>query len=135
MPCSAKNEVMQVSFLISSFYQFGKESLLTFDMAPMSQEDIEWFKSTFHPIPKPQLPDDSVEYSLFYIPSDSSPAIVDEAAETRARLVEVQRTTAELTKELLRDYIWQRESFKLEIVKEDGGHYGYRWPRYCYADY
>lgn len=86
----------------------------------MSEEDIEWFKSTFHPIPKPQLPDDSVEYSLYYLPSDRSPAIVDEAAETRTRLVEVQRSAAELTKELLKGYIWQREGFKLEIVKEDG---------------
>lgn len=94
-------------------------------MAPMSQEDIEWFNSTFHPIPKPQLPDDSVEYSLYYIPSARSPAIVDKAAETRARLIEVQRTAAELTKDLLKDYIWQREGFKLEIVKEDGARPGY----------
>lgn len=85
----------------------------------MSQEDIDWFKSTFHPIPKPELPDDSVEYSLFYIPADR-PTVVDEAADTRSRLVEVQRTAAELTRELLKDYIWQREGFKLEITKEDG---------------
>ncbi|KAE8153945.1 SGT1 protein-domain-containing protein [Aspergillus avenaceus] len=88
-------------------------------MAPMSQEDIDWFKSTFHPIPKPELPDDCVEYSLYHIPSDPTPAI-DEVAETRSRLVEVQRSAAELTKDLLKDYIWQRESFRLEIAKEDG---------------
>lgn len=88
-------------------------------MAPMSQEDIEWFKSTFHPIPKPELPDDAVEYSLYYIPS-GHPANIDEVAETRSRLVEVQRTASELTKELLKDYIWQREGFRLEIAKEDG---------------
>ena len=88
-------------------------------MAPMSQEDIEWFKSTFHPIPKPELPDDSVGYSLYYIPSCRR-AIIDEVADTRSRLVEVQRTAAELTRELLKDYIWQREGFKLEIAKEDG---------------
>lgn len=89
-------------------------------MAPMSQEDIEWFKSTFHPIPKPELPDDSIEYSLYYVPSDPAPATVDEAAETRSRLVEVQKSAAELTKDLLKDYIWQREGFRLEITKEDG---------------
>lgn len=90
------------------------------NMAPMSEEDLEWFKSTFHPIPKPEIPDDSVDYSLYYIPSSPAPAVVDEVAETRARLVEVQRTSAELVKDLLKDYIWQRESFRLEITKDDG---------------
>ncbi|PYH90595.1 regulatory factor Sgt1 [Aspergillus ellipticus CBS 707.79] len=89
-------------------------------MAPMSQEDLEWFKSTFHPIPKPEIPDDCIDYSLYYIPSSPAPAVVDEVAETRARLVEVQRTSAELVKDLLKDYIWQRESFRLEITKDDG---------------
>ncbi|KAE8351030.1 SGT1 protein-domain-containing protein [Aspergillus coremiiformis] len=89
-------------------------------MPPMSQEDIEWFKSTFRPIPKPELPDDSVEYSLCHIPSDPTPTIIDEVAETRSRLVEVQRSAAELTNVLLKDYIWQREAFRLEITKEDG---------------
>lgn len=109
-------EVMPVIFN-SAERRRGSKSL---KMAPMSQEDIEWFKSTFHPIPKPELPDDSIEYSLYYVPSDPAPATVDEAAETRSRLVEVQRSAAELTKELLRDYIWQREGFRLEITKEDG---------------
>lgn len=84
-----------------------------------TEEDIAWFKSTFHPIPKPQLPDDSVEYYVYHLPSPA-PAVIDEAAETRARLLEVQRTAADLTKELLKDYIWQRESFRLEISKDDG---------------
>ncbi|CAG7921720.1 unnamed protein product [Penicillium olsonii] len=84
-----------------------------------SEEDLAWFQSTFRPIPKPELPDDAVEYSIHYIPSSPAPAS-DEAAETRARLLEVQRTAAELTKDLLKDYIWQREAFRLEITKEDG---------------
>lgn len=86
----------------------------------MSQEDLEWFKSTFRPIPKPELPDDAVEYCIYYIPSNPAPAINDETTETRSRLMEVQRSAAELTKEYLKDYIWQREGFKLEITKEDG---------------
>ncbi|KAL1886106.1 hypothetical protein Plec18167_000035 [Paecilomyces lecythidis] len=89
-------------------------------MAPMSQEDLEWFKSTFHPIPKPQLPDDSVEYSLYLIPAGPAPAVTEEAAETRSRLHEVQKTASELTKTLLKDYIWQRDAFNLEIAKENG---------------
>jgi hypothetical protein len=86
----------------------------------MSQEDLEWFRSTFRPIPKPELPDDAVEYSIYYIPSDPAPAINDETTETRSQLVEVQRSAADLTKYYLKDYIWQREGFKLEITKEDG---------------
>lgn len=88
----------------------------------MSQEDIEWFKSTFHPIPRPQLPDDCVEYSLYWVPSGSvaTSAGVDEAVESRTQLVEVQKSAAELTKSLLKDYIWQREPFRLEISKENG---------------
>lgn len=89
-------------------------------MNPMSEEDLEWFKSTFRPIPKPELPDDSIEYALYYIPSDPAPAAVDEVADTRARLVDVQRTAAELSKNLLKDYIWQRDGFRLEISKDDG---------------
>ena len=87
----------------------------------MSQEDLEWFKSTFHPIPKPQLPDDCIEYSVFYLPSAPTAGTVDEVAETRSRLGEVQRTANELVKSLLKDYIWQRDGFRLEITKQDGG--------------
>jgi hypothetical protein len=86
----------------------------------MSEEDLEWFKSTFRPIPKPELPDDCIEYSLHYIPSDPAPTVVDEVADTRSRLIEVQKSAAELVKSLLKDYIWQREGFKLEITKVNG---------------
>jgi hypothetical protein len=85
-----------------------------------TEEDIAWFKSTFRPIPKPELPDDSVEYFIYHLPSPAPAAVIDDAAEARARLLEVQRTAAELTKELLKDYIWQRESFRLEISKDNG---------------
>lgn len=85
-----------------------------------TDEDIAWFKSSFHPIPKPQLPEDSVQYFVYHVPSTPAPAVIDEPATTRARLLEVQRTAAELTKDFLKDYIWQRESFRLEITKEDG---------------
>ncbi|KAJ5629073.1 hypothetical protein N7490_011301 [Penicillium lividum] len=84
-----------------------------------TEEDIAWFKSTFHPIPKPELPDDSVEYFIYHLPFPA-PAVIDEAAETRARLLEVQRTAAELSKDLLKNYIWQREGFRLETAKDDG---------------
>lgn len=84
-----------------------------------SKEDIDWFRSTFHPIPKPKLPDDCVEYSIYVLrptPSGTSP----KPLEVRSRLREVQKASSELIKDLLKDYIWQRESFNLELTSEDG---------------
>lgn len=86
----------------------------------MSEEDLEWFKSTFRPIPRPQLPEDAVEYSLYLLSSDPAPASTDTIVQTRARLQEVQKSASELVKGLLTDYIWQREAFSLEIAKENG---------------
>ena len=89
-------------------------------MPPMSEEDLEWFKSTFRPIPRPQLPEDAIEYSLYLLSSDPAPASTDTVVQTRARLQEVQKSASELVKDLLKDYIWQREAFSLEIAKENG---------------
>ena len=89
-------------------------------MAAPSKEDIEWFKSTFHPIPKPLLPDDCIEYSLRLIAPKSISSTSVSEQEIRARLVEVQKSASTLVESLLKDYIWQRESFGLEIVREDG---------------
>lgn len=88
-------------------------------MANPSKEDIEWFRSSFHPIPKPKLPDDCVEYSLYVLSSDLSDASA-KPLEVRSRLREIQKASSELTKELLKDYLWQRENFSLELTSEDG---------------
>ncbi|OJD16674.1 hypothetical protein AJ78_03184 [Emergomyces pasteurianus Ep9510] len=88
-------------------------------MAPPTDEDIEWFKSTFHPIPKPQLPDDCLEYSLYCISSGNGDSTAD-AELARARLADVQKAAAGLVKTLLKDYIWQRDGLKLEMTREDG---------------
>jgi hypothetical protein len=88
----------------------------TNNMAP-TEEDIAWFKSTFHPIPKPELPDDCLEYSLYII---SSTIDANNNSELRLRLREVQKYAAELHKQHLKDYIWQRQGFALELNKEDG---------------
>jgi SGT1 protein len=82
-----------------------------------TEEDLAWFKSTFHPIPRPALPDDCIEYSI-YIISDALDTVND--SETRLRLREVQKHAAVLQKQWLTDYIWQRQGFGLEIQKEDG---------------
>ncbi|WEW60500.1 hypothetical protein PRK78_005987 [Emydomyces testavorans] len=88
-------------------------------MAPMSQEDIEWFRSTFHPVPKPELPDDCIEYSLYFVSEGGSPNSEDELVASRAALGSVQKAASELVKKYLKDYIWQRGNFKLELTKED----------------
>ncbi|KAI5288756.1 hypothetical protein KEM54_004905 [Ascosphaera aggregata] len=84
-------------------------------MAPMTEEDMEWFKSTFHPIPRPQLPDDCMQYSLYWVSKTTR-----NTADERAELAEVQKAATELVKTHLQNYIWQREPFKLEFVREDG---------------
>ncbi|EER44236.1 regulatory factor Sgt1 [Histoplasma capsulatum H143] len=88
-------------------------------MAPPTDEDIEWFRSTFRPIPKPQLPDDCIEYSLYCV-STSNVDSTEDADLIRNRLTEVQKAAAELVRAFLKDYIWQRDTFMLEMIREDG---------------
>ena len=87
-----------------------------FDMPP-TDEDLAWLKSTFHPIPKAALPDDCIEYTLLII---STPLDSSNDSETRLRLRDVQKYAASLQKEWLKDYIWQRQGFALELAKDDG---------------
>jgi SGT1 protein len=84
---------------------------------PPSEEDLAWFRSTFHPIPKPRLPDDCVEYCLYIFNLNIDPG---NDAEIRLRLREVQKNATELQKEWLKGYVWQRQGFGLELSKEDG---------------
>lgn len=84
---------------------------------PPTEEDIAWFKSTFHPIPKAALPDDCIEYSIHVIAASLD---TTNDSECRIRLREMQRYSAELQREWLKDYIWQRQGFALELQKEDG---------------
>ena len=84
---------------------------------PPTDEDIAWFKSTFHPIPKPALPDDCIEYSIYVLSASLDPANDSEA---RLKLRGVQKYSAELQKAWLKDYIWQRQGFALELQKENG---------------
>ncbi|OAL39751.1 hypothetical protein AYO20_01148 [Fonsecaea nubica] len=84
---------------------------------PATEEEIAWFRSTFHPVPRPALPDDCIEYSL-YITSPSLDPSHD--SELRLRLREVQKYATDLHRQYLKDYIWQRQGFSLELNKEDG---------------
>lgn len=84
---------------------------------PQTEEDLAWFRSTFHAIPKPALPDDCIEYSMHWI---SSALDQTNDSEIRLKLREVQKYANDLQKQWLKDYIWQREGFSLELTKEDG---------------
>ena len=84
---------------------------------PPTEEDLAWFRSTFHPIPKPRLPDDCVEYCLYIFNSNIDPS---NDSEMRLCLREVQKHASELQKEWLKQYIWQRQGFGLEMTTEDG---------------
>ncbi|MCJ1398667.1 hypothetical protein MMC11_001868 [Xylographa trunciseda] len=67
-----------------------------------------------HPGFPRRLPDDCVEYSMYVLDQTSKDA------EIRERLRNVQSATNNLTRELLKDFIWQRDGFVLELVREDG---------------
>lgn len=84
---------------------------------PPTDEDIAWLRSSFHPVPRPQLPDDCVEYSLYIISQNLDPTNDSEA---RLRLRDVQKAASDLQKKWLKDYIWQRQGFGLELTREDG---------------
>lgn len=77
------------------------------------QEDFKWFGEGFEGFPK-HLPDDCVEYTLHII----DPRL-DEATR-RTRLRQVQQAANTLTKELLKDFIWQRQKFNLELIQSNG---------------
>lgn len=101
------------SYLSRSF----SSSLVSIVTMPPTEEDLAWFRSTFHPIPKPRLPDDCVEYCLYIFNSRVNHS---NDSEIRSRLREVQKYASELQKEWLKDYIWQRQGFGLETLTEDG---------------
>lgn len=77
------------------------------------EDNLKWFGQGFDGFSK-TLPGDCVEYTL---------CIVDAAlqhSDIRARLRVVQSAAKALTKRLLEDFIWQRESFGLDLVHQDG---------------
>ncbi|KAF2734666.1 SGT1-domain-containing protein [Polyplosphaeria fusca] len=83
------------------------------DLGP--QDDFKWFGEGFDGFPK-RLPDDVVEYLIFIIDSKLGDTQV------RERLQAFQRALVVLEKKFLKEYIWQRESIKLDLIRE-GSHW------------
>ena len=77
------------------------------------RDDFKWFGEGFDGFPK-SLPEDCVEYTIYIIDSK----LMD--LKRREQLRQVQSAVSKQTNELLKDFIWQRESFKLSLEREDG---------------
>ncbi|PVI07042.1 SGT1-domain-containing protein [Periconia macrospinosa] len=81
------------------------------DFSP--QDDFKGLGEGFDGFPK-RLPEDVVEYIVFIIDSKLSDT------QTRERLQAFQRALNALEKKFLKEYIWQRESIKLDLIREHG---------------
>jgi hypothetical protein len=78
------------------------------------QGDFKGFGDGVEGFPK-RLPEDCVEYSLFIIDSR-----LKSQKELLVRLEAVRKESLKLTESLLKEYIWQRESFKLGLENGKG---------------
>lgn len=91
---------------------------LSFIVMPSSvmegtKDDLKWFGEGFDGFPK-TLPEDCVEYVIYLIDSKLNDLDIQQ------QLRRVQTAATNLTSQLLKDFIWQRESFQLEAKREDG---------------
>jgi hypothetical protein len=78
------------------------------------QDGFKGFGDGAEGFPK-RVPEDCVEYSLFVIDSR-----LKSRKELLVRLEAVRKESLKLTESLLKEYIWQRESFKLELENGKG---------------
>lgn len=81
------------------------------------QDDFKWFGEGFNGFPK-RLPDDTVEYFVYVVDAESN------STQKRSQLAAIQKAANEVNRNLLKDYIWQRESFQLELRWDDS-----KWSR------
>ncbi|CAD6443027.1 36bd8107-189f-40d7-8091-0b3821c3eacd [Sclerotinia trifoliorum] len=77
-------------------------------------DDFKGFGEGFDGFPK-RLPEDCVEYSLYIINSK-----LKSQKDLLSRLEDVRKESLALLKDLTKDYIWQRDGFKLEVKTEKG---------------
>lgn len=77
------------------------------------KDDLKWFGEGFDGFPK-RLPEDVVEYMVFIVDTKLSDV------QTRERLQAFQRALTALERKFLKEYIWQRDAVKLDLVREKG---------------
>lgn len=76
-------------------------------------DNFKWFGEGFDGFPK-SLPDDCVHYAIYIIDAKANDFTI------REQLRKVQVAANVLCKNLLKDFIWQRDGFGLEIVHQNG---------------
>lgn len=84
-------------------------------------EAFKWFGEGFDGFPK-LLPDDCVQYMIYIIDSRLDDFNV------REHLRKVQVAANTLCKNLLKDFIWQRDVFRLELVQQKSKHISAKRP-------
>lgn len=77
-------------------------------------DSLDSLAERFDNLPR-RLPEDCVEYCVFILDSK-----LKSQKQILAQLDVVRRESSRLTDSLLKDYIWQRGDFKLEIKSEEG---------------
>ncbi len=80
---------------------------------PTNDDGLKWFGEGFDGFPK-RLPDDCVEYIIYIIDNKQS----QDSFATRNRLNQIAKASQQSTKELLKDYIWQRDAFELKLYPQ-----------------
>jgi hypothetical protein len=78
------------------------------------KDNFKWFGEGFEGFPK-HLPENCVDYTLLVVDSR-----LKSRKEILACLEIVRKEALNFTNSLLKDYIWQREGFKLEIERGKG---------------
>lgn len=78
------------------------------------KDEFQGFGDKFEGFPK-RLPDDCVEYSIYIIDKT-----LKSQKEVLTRLEAVRKESLNLGNELLKEYIWQRDGFKLELESGKG---------------
>lgn len=84
-------------------------------------DDFKGFDEGFKGFPK-RLPDDCVEYTLYIIDSK-----LKSQKDLLSKLEDVRKESLKLLKDLTKDYIWQRDGFKLETKNEKGTIFTIYW--------
>ena len=77
------------------------------------QDKFKGFDDDFDEFPK-HLPDDCIEYTIYILDNISNDSKIREI------LREVQSAATKLIKTLLKGFIWQRQEFGLQLVRENG---------------
>lgn len=77
------------------------------------KDDFKWFGEGFDGFPK-VLPDDCTQYMLYILDATASDFQI------RELLRKVQTAATALCRTLLKEFIWQRDNFNLELVQNHG---------------